>query len=202
MSSGTPVQPDLRVSAQFWNAGGAPPCASRAALARLLVAARQPERRSPESRRRRRRSPAAPVASSRSRSPAISSVCSTLVGTFGIEPARLGVRGDRLLEEPAVAAGVDEAGEQLGVVAVAVGLAQQPHASRACAWPDVGLEVGVELVRERQARVELERAAERLLGARLAVGARRRCTCRSPGGSGRGAPRPARSCGSSSRQRW
>ena len=44
-------------------------------------------------------------------------------GDVRVEPPRLLVRGDRLLEEPAVAAGVDEAREQLGVVAVTVGLA-------------------------------------------------------------------------------
>ena len=91
-------------------------------------------------------------------------------GDVGIEPARLLVRGDRLVEEPAVAAGVDEPGEQLRVVAVAVRLAQQPH-DRARRLADVRLELRVELVRHRQARVELERAAERVLGARLAVGA-------------------------------
>ena len=76
-----------------------------------------------------------------------------------IEPAGLGVRGDRLVEEPAVAAGVDESGEQLGIVAVAVGFAEQAH-ERSLRLADVRLEVGVELVRDRQARVELERAAE------------------------------------------
>ena len=52
-----------------------------------------------------------------------------------IEPAGLGVRGDRLLVEPAVAAGVDEPGEQLRVVAVTARLAEQPHERRARAWP-------------------------------------------------------------------
>ena len=86
-----------------------------------------------------------------------------------IEPARLGVRGDRLLEQPAVAARVDEPGEQLRIVAVTPRLAQQPH-ERALGLADVGLQVRVELVGDRQPRVERERAAEGLLGARLAVG--------------------------------
>ena len=48
-------------------------------------------------------------------------------GDVRVEPARLVVRGDRLLVEPAVAAGVDEPREQLRIVAVAVGLAEQAH---------------------------------------------------------------------------
>ena len=110
-------------------------------------------------------------------SPAISSVCSTLVGHVGIEPARFGVRRDRLIEEAAVAAGVHQPGEELRIVAVPVRFAEQPD-ERVLRLADVGLEIRVELVRDRQARVERERAAERLLGARLAVGASRRCTCR------------------------
>ena len=101
-------------------------------------------------------------------SPVISSVCSTLVGTFGIEPARLGMRGDRLFVESAVAAGVDEPREQLRIVAVTTGLAQQAH-ERPLRLADVRLEVCVELVRDREARIELERAAEGVFGARLAI---------------------------------
>ena len=52
----------------------------------------------------------------------------------GIQPARLRVRGHRLLEQPAVAAGVHQAGEQLRIVAVTACLADQPHdrAARRC----------------------------------------------------------------------
>ena len=94
-------------------------------------------------------------------SPVISSVCSRLVGDVRVEPARLGVRGDRLLVEAAVAAGVDEAGEELGVVAVA----RRPRRAGARAasrrLADVGLEVGVELVGDGQARVERRARAGR-----------------------------------------
>ena len=100
-----------------------------------------------------------------------SSVCSTLDATFGIEPAGLGVRGHRLLVEPAVTARVDEAGEELRVVAVADRLASR-RTSACSRVSDVRFEVGVELVRDRQPRVELERATERLLGALFAVGHR------------------------------
>ena len=43
-----------------------------------------------------------------------------------VEPPRLGMRGDGLLEQARIAAGVHEAREELGVVAVARGLVQQP----------------------------------------------------------------------------
>jgi hypothetical protein len=78
------------------------------------------------------------------------------------------VRGDGLLEEPAVAAGVDEPREQLGIVAVARGLAQQPH-DRPLRLADVRLQVRVELVRHGEAGVDLERATEGLFRAGLAV---------------------------------
>ena len=82
-------------------------------------------------------------------------------GDVRVEPPRLLVGGDRLLEEPAVAAGVDEPGEELGVVAVALRLAQQPHERRP-RLAGLRLEVRVELVRQREPRVELERAAQGL----------------------------------------
>ena len=50
-----------------------------------------------------------------------------------------------------------------------VGLAQQPD-DRSCRLADVCFEIRVELVRDREARIERERAAKRLLGAGLAVG--------------------------------
>ena len=67
-----------------------------------------------------------------------------------IEPARLVVRGDRLLEKPAVSARVDETREDLGIVAVPGGLVQEPH-ERLLRMTDVGLEVGVVLVRRPRA---------------------------------------------------
>ena len=72
------------------------------------------------------------------------------------------MRRDRLLEEPAVAAGVDEPREELGVVAVALCLAHEAHECRP-RLAGFRLEVRVVLVRERQVRVELERLAQRLL---------------------------------------
>ena len=44
----------------------------------------------------------------------------------GIEPARFGVRGQGLFEEAAVAAGMDESGEELGIIAVTPCLADEP----------------------------------------------------------------------------
>ncbi len=89
-------------------------------------------------------------------------------GHVRIEPPCLAVRGDPLLVEAAVAAGMDETGKQLGIVAVATGLAEQPH-QRPFRESHVGLEVRVELVRDGEARIERERAAKRLFGSRLAV---------------------------------
>jgi hypothetical protein len=80
------------------------------------------------------------------------------------------MRGDRLLEQPAVAARVDEAGEELGVVAVAIGFAEQTD-QRILRLADVRFEVGVVLVRDRQARAEREGAPEGVLGERFAVAA-------------------------------
>ena len=48
-------------------------------------------------------------------------------GDVRVEPACLGVRGDGLVVESTVATRVDEPREQLRIVAVAVGLAQQTH---------------------------------------------------------------------------
>ena len=102
-------------------------------------------------------------------SPAMSSVCVEARRDVRIEPACLGVRGDRLFVQAAIAAGVDEPGEQLRIVAVTVGLAQQAH-DGCLRLADVRLQVRVELVRDRQPRVEREGAAEGVLGAQLAVG--------------------------------
>ena len=89
-----------------------------------------------------------------------------------IEPARLGVCGDRLCVEPAVATGMNEPGEQLRIVAMTVGFVQQAHdGSRRLA--DVRLQIRVELVRHRKSRVDLERLPERLFSVRLALGSAR-----------------------------
>src|SRR5687768_2852317 len=85
-----------------------------------------------------------------------------------IEPARLGVCGDRLCIEPAVATGMNEPGEQLRIVAMTVGFVQQAHdGSRRLA--DIRLEICIELVSHRKTRVELERLPERLFSVRLTL---------------------------------
>ncbi len=48
---------------------------------------------------------------------------------------------------------MNETGEKLGVVAVTVGLIQQPH-DRSHGLTDVGLQIRVELVRDRQMWIE------------------------------------------------
>ncbi len=107
----------------------------------------------------------------RSMSPAISRVWSRLVGDVGIEPPCFHVRSDGLLVQAAVAARMYESGEEFGIVAVALGFAEQAHQ---CArrLADVGFEVGVELVRDREPRAQRERATKRFLGSCLAVGRR------------------------------
>ena len=63
---------------------------------------------------------------------------------------------------------MNETGEELRIVAVPVRFAEQTL-ERPRRLTDVRLEVGVELVRDRQPRVERERTAKRFLGARLAA---------------------------------
>ena len=88
------------------------------------------------------------------------------MGTFG-SSRRASVRRDRLIEEPAVAAGVHESGEKLGSLPWR---AASPSNGRPLVPTDhVCFEIGVELVRDREARIEIEGAAKRLLGAGLAV---------------------------------
>src|SRR5687767_1793303 len=79
------------------------------------------------------------------------------------------MRGDRLIVETAVPAGVNQAGKELGVVAMAGGLAEEARQGVLRA-AGVGLERGVELVRDRQPRIERNRALERVFRQRLAVG--------------------------------
>ena len=83
-------------------------------------------------------------------------------GNVGIEPPRLVVRRDRLLQQPAVAQRVHEPGEELRLVAVPRRVLSRRTIAR---WrlPDIGLEVGVELVGDRKPGVERQRAVERLL---------------------------------------
>ena len=56
-------------------------------------------------------------------------------GDVRIEPARLGMRGDRLVVQAAVAARVDEPGEELRIVAVAARPRRAGARARRCAWP-------------------------------------------------------------------
>ena len=85
-----------------------------------------------------------------------------------VEPACLEMREQRFFVESAVAARVDEPGEELGIVAVARRLAQQPN-ERMLRLPDVRLELRVELVGDRQPRIERNRPLERVFGVGLAV---------------------------------
>ena len=93
-------------------------------------------------------------------SPVIRIVCSMVRRRVRIEALRLGMRVDRLLEQPAVAARVDESGEELRIVAVLRRLLEQADQGvRRLAH--VGFELRIVLVRHRQARAERERAIER-----------------------------------------
>src|SRR5262245_1369514 len=62
-----------------------------------------------------------------------------------VEPPRLLVGGERLLEEPAVAAGVDEPPEELRIVGVAAGLPEEAR-QRGARRTRLRLEMRVELV--------------------------------------------------------
>jgi hypothetical protein len=64
---------------------------------------------------------------------------------------------------------VDEPREQLRIVAVAIGLAEQAH-ERSWRAAHVRLQIRVELVRHRKTRVDRERSLKRLLGAQFAIG--------------------------------
>ncbi len=50
---------------------------------------------------------------------------------IGIEPARFGVSRERFVVQPAVAARVDQAGEELGIISVSTGFARAGAPSRA-----------------------------------------------------------------------
>ena len=86
-----------------------------------------------------------------------------------VEASSFSVGGDGLVEEAAIAARVHEPREELGVVAMTLGLAEQPHQA-ALRLADVGFQVRVELVRHRETRTQRECAPERLLRPAVAVG--------------------------------
>ena len=163
------------------------PGASRAAWRRLATP-RQPEAMTRIPSSAPAMSAAARRPASRSMSPSSAASARGSSGRSGSSRRASSCAAIDCFVESAVAAGVDEPREQLRVVAVTRGLAEQAHQRAPAAWPMSASRLRVELVRDRQARVELEGAAEGLLGARLAVGRCRRCTCRSRGGSDRGAP--------------
>jgi hypothetical protein len=81
----------------------------------------------------------------------------------GIEPARFSVRRQRFPVEARIPARMDEARKQFRVVAVARRGIQQPN-HRARGLADVGFEIRVELMRDGQLRIQLERAIEGLSG--------------------------------------
>ncbi len=94
-----------------------------------------------------------------------------------VEPPGFGVSGDRLLEQARVAARVDESREKLGIVAVARGLVQE--SDHTFAGPArIGLEIRIELVRQRESRVQGDRPDECFLGASYRCRASGRCICR------------------------
>src|SRR5260370_33497323 len=66
-----------------------------------------------------------------------------------IELPRAAMRSDRRLEEPAIPARVHEAGVE---VRISAPLTRSPHEPehRLLAAPQIGLEIGVEMVRDRQ----------------------------------------------------
>src|SRR4029078_11362824 len=85
-----------------------------------------------------------------------------------VEPARLGVRRDRLLKEPAVAAGVHQPGKELWIVAVTFGFTDETD-QRVLRIARVRFQVGVELVVNGQWRTQRQRAPEGVLGPAFAV---------------------------------
>ena len=82
-----------------------------------------------------------------------------------IEAARPHVRSQRRAEQAAVAAGVDEPGEQLRIRAPAARLAEQPH-HRVARAPAVDVDLRHQVVGQRQIRIQLEGALQRGLRAR------------------------------------
>src|SRR5438552_19017291 len=86
-----------------------------------------------------------------------------------MSPTRLHGGGHRLLEQARVAARVHEAGEQLGVVAVASGFVQKT-ADGLARPAGLGLEVRVELVSHREPRVQGDSPLESVFRTAVAVG--------------------------------
>ena len=113
-----------------------------------------------------------------------------------IEPARFGVRRQRFLVETGIPARVHQAREQLRVVAVTRRGVEQAD-DRALGLADVGFEIGVELVRDRQLRVQLERAVVGLPGPFDAAGRRLDVLADQAIAAAQPRPRRARSVGSS-----
>ena len=106
-----------------------------------------------------------------------------------INTPRAFVRRHRLIEQSAVSARVDQPCEQFGIVG-GPRLPEQPH-HRALGAPEIGLEIRIQAMRDRQVGVQLERACEggffRTVGFRQAIAFR---ICRSLGRPVPAAPRP------------
>src|SRR5688572_11481433 len=79
------------------------------------------------------------------------------------------MRGNGLFEESAVPAGVNEPRDELRIVAVAVGLGEEPH-ERSWRLTDVCLQVRVELMSQRQPRIQRKRPTEGILSLCFAFG--------------------------------
>ncbi len=159
-------------------------------LARLVAAATKPEPHDADALVAAAGGRGGSTASSRSRSSVISSVCSRLVVMFGSSRRASACAAIDSSYKPAVAAGVDEAGEQLRIVAVArwprAGGARPPAAAGRCPLPGprrtCAPPTGADRARGRAGTPP--RPASRCPG-------RPRRTCRSRGGSDPDAPRPA-----------
>ena len=79
-----------------------------------------------------------------------------------VEAARMLERGDRRVEQATVAACLNEPCEELGVARAVVGATNQAQ-HRCFGLPELDFEVGVEVVRDRQVRIQLEGSCERRL---------------------------------------
>jgi len=88
---------------------------------------------------------------------------------YSVHHRRFSVRRQGFLVETGVPARMHKTCEQLRVVAMPRGFVEQPH-DRTTGLAGVGFEIGVELVRDRQLRIQFERAVVRLPGPFHAVG--------------------------------
>ncbi len=85
-----------------------------------------------------------------------------------VEAARLGMCCNGLFVKSAVATGVDETRKQFRIVPVTTGFAKEAD-ERSLRLTDVRLEIRVELVRDREVRIDRQRVAECVFRSSLAV---------------------------------